>query len=93
MASPTLDPLIQYYDALDAFDVDTAAALFTENAAYVRPPTDDVEETTVGRDAIRLLFERRGSKPTRHVVEKTLVGDDAGAVVGRLQPDDPDDPA
>jgi ketosteroid isomerase-like protein len=66
-------PLDGYYEALDAGDVASTLATFSDDAVYVRPtlpPATPGLEVIRGRDALREFFTQRGKQPHRHHVRE-----------------------
>ena len=76
-----MTPVERYLGFLDDGDVQAAAAVFTEDAVYVRPrfePGRDGEAPTFGslvlvrgREAIEESFRKRGKQSYRHVILAT----------------------
>lgn len=61
-------PLSAYYRLLDDGEFEACAALFAEDALYIRPArlTADSLVVTKGRPAILEFFRKRGKLPHRH---------------------------
>jgi ketosteroid isomerase-like protein len=70
--NPVPAALAAYFENLDADRPQAAAAAFSADAVYARPPRDAPEVAprlvVTGRDAIQQLFSNRGSQPWRHRV-------------------------
>lgn len=65
--------LHRYFDSLEAGDFSNAAVCFTDSARYSHPPYADEppgapRHEALGSEEILRLFERRGTRTTRHEV-------------------------
>ena len=88
--------LARYYAALDAAEMEEAAAQFAPGAVYVRPSLDvspgGLRQLVAveGREAIRAWFDERGPRPTWHEVTTAVCDGDRvfveGVVAGETGP-------
>lgn len=72
-----IEIMTKYFRCMDTADFDTSAALFSDDAVYIRPPyvpgegAFDSSGTTSmeGLEAIRAFWRARGKRNTRHVLQ------------------------
>ena len=79
------NPLDAYFRLLDDGEFDACAALFAEDALYIRPGklTADSLVVTKGRPAILEFFRKRGKLPHRHRILKAVSDGNSCFVEGR----------
>src|SRR5204863_7908565 len=80
-------PLETYYTALDDGDAEAAAAVFAEDALYIRPalpgsPNAGALEVVRGRGEVLAYFRERGKKPFRHRITRSVADGDTWFVEG-----------
>lgn len=79
-----VDLVEAYLDHLENDEFEEAAALFTEDAVYIHPPTFIDEVKIEGRDAILEYFrDVRGTRDVEHETTGRLVDGEKGLVLGR----------
>ena len=86
----------QYFACMDSADFVTAAAMFAEDAVYLRPPyvpgqaafASSGTERIEGLPAISGFWERRGKRNTRHVIKIESISGAEWFAEGEVSVDD-----
>lgn len=78
------EPLQRYYAAIDAADMEAAAACFAADTTYMKPgpalESGTIKPVTIhGRAALLRSLQERGPQPFRHDI-RAWIGDDRGFI-------------
>jgi hypothetical protein len=86
----------QYFACMDSADFATAAAMFADDAVYLRPPyvpgqaafASSGTERIEGLTAISEFWNRRGKRNTHHVIQIESISDGEWFAEGEVSVDD-----
>ena len=88
-----------YFACMDSADFDTSAAMFTDDAVYLRPPyvagetafASSGTQRIEGLQAISDFWQQRGKRATHHVIQIESITDNEWFAEGTVTVDDSDE--